>query len=379
MASTLSWDELSGGPFRIHAVTAANSSILRDGSSLYGVRSEEFHHWIRSMHSHLVAELGEVGVNYDEIARALVPHSGRREIALFFDWDVASSSSGGHYGHHLAESWIPALPRPSHNAGLNAILHGDILEGRGSTLRSALLECGELVDPSRLNADQIYAVYISNLSRPQAAALVAALRSHPAYVGYSDCTTHSALKEHLALSLPQLGLRVGSIVVDGVYEDVPNPLGYPFEDYGFTTVGVRSELYLPFLTFRINTRLSGRNFSDSELAFGALNPDVGAIEMPDVWMTESRFKYLHSSGHGGALALAELSELDHEALELALSELSSDGHMYNLRYERHSNTGHEVLMYNSLIEVETSAGIRNHTLALKYDPVSRSSELVTFI
>lgn len=117
------------------------------------------------MHSSLVAELAAVGVNYDDIARALVPHPGRREIALLFDWGVASRASGGFYGHHLAEVWIPALPRPARNSGLNAILHGDLLDGRGSTLRAALLERGELVNPNYLNADQIYVVYVSNLSR----------------------------------------------------------------------------------------------------------------------------------------------------------------------------------------------------------------------
>jgi len=47
------------------------------------------------MHSSLVAELAAVGVNYDDIARALVPHPGRREIALLFDWGVESRASGG--------------------------------------------------------------------------------------------------------------------------------------------------------------------------------------------------------------------------------------------------------------------------------------------
>ncbi|MFZ2481442.1 MAG: hypothetical protein WAW78_12345, partial [Propioniciclava sp.] len=366
-------------PFRIHAVTALNSSILRQGGSLYGVRSEEFYHWIRSMHSSLVAELAAVGVNYDDIARALVPHPGRREIALLFDWGVASRASGGFYGHHLAEVWIPALPRPARNSGLNAILHGDLLDGRGSTLRAALLERGELVNPNYLNADQIYVVYVSNLSRAQAETLIADVRTDPAYVGHADCTTHSALKEHIALSLPQLGLRVGSVVLDGVYDDVPNPLGYPFEAAGFTTVGVTSELYLPFLTFRINTRLTGRNFSDSELAFGALDPNAGAVESPNVWMTASRFEYLHSGQHRGALALAELVHLEREALEMTLTGLSAEGHMYNLRYERHANTGDEVLMYNSLVEIDTTTGTRLHTLALKYDPETRASELVTFI
>lgn len=159
----------------------------------------------------------------------------------------------------------------------------------------------------------------------------------------------------------------------------PNPLGYPFDAAGFTVAGVRSDLYLPFLTFRINTRLTGRNFSDSELAFGTLDPNAGAIEMPNVWMTASRFEYLHSGKHRGALERADLLDLDREALELVLTELSADGHMYNLRYARYANTGDEVLMYNALVEIDTALGPRTHTLGLKYDPQSRASELVTFI
>lgn len=119
------------------------------------------------------------------------------------------------------------------------------------------MERGEARQPELSERRPDYVVYVSNLSRAQAETLIADVRTDPAYVGHADCTTHSALKEHIALSLPQLGLRVGSVVLDGVYDDVPNPLGYPFEAAGFTTVGVTSELYLPFLTFRINTRLTG--------------------------------------------------------------------------------------------------------------------------
>ncbi len=64
---------------------------------------------------------------------------------------------------------------------------------------------------------------------------------------------------------------------------------------------------------------------------------------------------------------------------MTLTGLSAEGHMYNLRYERHANTGDEVLMYNSLVEIDTTTGTRLHTLALKYDPETRASELVTFI
>lgn len=373
-----SWAALRASPFRIHAVTLHNSSVVAESALLYGERVEVFHQAMSRNYPRLVRQLAEDGIDYDSIAKALVPSQKRREIALLFDWAIASEMSSGFYAVHLASTWLPGLPLLRKGNGMNSVLHGDILDGHTGALESALVSDAFLVDENSVNARTLYAVYITNLSSVQARDLVTAVRRHPAYVGYADCTMHGPLKDLLARSLPHLGLRIGSKILDGVGGEVPNPGGLPLKEHGYSLVGVPDDLFLPFLTFRINSRLSGVNAADLTAGVGQPGADAAAIESPVLWLDQGRFDYLHRS-HGGSLGRAGLADLGLEGLRAALTELLSQAHLYNFRRESYENTGHVVFMYNARVEINTAQGWQSFILGLKFERTSRTSELITFI
>ncbi|MFF7098500.1 hypothetical protein ACFY9A_39995 [Streptomyces rubradiris] len=218
-------------------------------------------------------------------------------------------------------------------------------------------------------------MYVTNLSREQANTLTSTAAEHPAYFGYADCTGRSTLKTHLGLSLPSCGLRVGNVILDGVYVDnEPNGTGLPFEALGFAPTAVLQELFLPFLSYRINSHLTGQNREDNRSALAALSPDAAHLESPDIWMTPGRYKYLQDGKHRDSMEQAGLLHLNQPALEAAVSKLVAQGHLYNLRLDAYGN-----LLYTALVDVEVEVGrYRTFTIGLRFNPEDKRVELMTF-
>jgi hypothetical protein len=378
-SQSMTWEELLASPFRIHVVANHNTSILTDTQRMLGLNQDQFHRMMRAAHHQLVTDLKGKGVDYDQLAKALTPTNKRKEVAYLFHSPTASKLSGGSYGHHIAEAWIPALPRPRNTKPVNAIAHGDIMRGTVAEVDGAIHEHAVVHRAFGLTSPQlIYCVYITNLSPRQVLDIDAAVQAHPAYIGYVDCTTHTPLKEFLGPSLPQVGLRVRDLILEGVEGGGgPNARAFPFEENGYHPVGIRQSLYLPFLTFRINTRLTGTDSYEKYAALTTLSPDAALIESPDIRMTPGRYRYLRDPDgrHLGQLQIAGLADLSQSELEARLSELAAEGHVYRLEY----NAEHDVLKYNVLIEIETTDGdYKSFVLALKFHRADKRVELVTF-
>lgn len=370
----LTLDELLSSPFRIYSVTTHNSSLLTETKRLFHLDHDGFRRMMRVAHLQLVRELEREGVRYKNVANALMPTRERKEIVLLFDSQVASARSHGFYALDIAEAWIPALPKTRNGVPVNSILRGDIVHGTTDEVSRAFQESVVYHQPFMLSDPvMVYCVYIQNLSAMQADEMRKAAQQHPAYFGYADCTRRNSLKKYLGMSLPKVGMRVGDKILDGVYEDeAPNPIGLPFQEHGYTPVGIRLDLYLPFLSYRINTHLSGRNAHDSYAALATLSPEAPFVEKPTIWMTPGRYEYLHDKKLA-SLQAAGLDLLDRPALESRLSALVSEGHLYNLRYE------HGALMYSARVEFEIEGGnYKAFDLGLKFTPEDRRVELVTF-
>ncbi|MFC8898525.1 hypothetical protein [Streptomyces cinereoruber] len=374
----MTWEELLASPFRIHVVANHNGSFLTDTQRMFGLDHDQFHRMMRAAHHQLVTDLAGKGVDYDQLAKALTPTSKRKEVAYLFHSPTASELSNGFYGRHIAEAWIPALPKPKNTVPVNAIAHGDILWGIVAEVDAAMRQHAVIHRTLDFQSPQlIYCVYITNLSPQQVRDIDAAVHTHPAYLGYVDCTTRTPLKEFLGPSLPQVGLRAGDLILEGVDGDVPNARAFPFEENGYRPVGVRQDLYLPFLRFRINTRLTGMDSSEKYAALTTLSPDASLIQSPHIRMTPRRYGYLHDprERHLGQLQIAGLADLSQAELEARLSELAAEGHVYRLEY----NAEHDVLKYNVLIEIETGDGdYKSFVLVLKLHRADKRVELVTF-
>ena len=376
----MTWEELLSSPFKIFTVTTHNSSLLTETKRMFNMDDDAFHKMMRAAHLKLTIDLEHHGIDYNSLAKALLPQHDRKEIALLFDWKVSSARSNGFYGHDIAEAWIPALPKPKGTVPVNSILRGDLLNATQVQLMRAMRESAIFHDPDILiDPRTVYCVYITNLAKTQADTLIAAAEQHPAYLGYANCTNRNRLKGYLGGTLVNAGMRVGDLILDGVhyvfgeFDGVPNALGLPYAENGFTPTAIREDLFLPFLSYRINSHLTGRNREDEYATLTTLHPDAFLVESPSIWMTPDRYGYLHKD-HRPSLEYAGLAHLEQPALEQELSKLAERGHLYNLRYNEHG-----ALMYSALVDVETEGGVcKTFTLSLKFHPVDKRVELVTF-
>ncbi|MFD6231340.1 hypothetical protein ACFWFZ_31440 [Streptomyces sp. NPDC060232] len=183
------------------------------------------------------------------------------------------------------------------------------------------------------------------------------------------------------MSLMNSGLRVGDQILDGVLHDgrsfdgTPNGAGLPYKENGFTPTAIREYLFLPFLGYRINSHLTGRNAEDAYAALTTLSPDAYLVESPAIWMTANRYEYLHDAGkHLVSLQRAGLDHLDRPGLEAVVSGLVAQGHIYNLRLNEYG-----ALLYTSIVEVDTGGGdYKTFTVGLKFNPEDKRVELTTF-
>ncbi|MEU5219380.1 hypothetical protein AB0G79_24710 [Streptomyces sp. NPDC020807] len=375
--SPTTWDELLAGPFNIHSITTHNNALLAAMRNMFKVTDGVFHRMMRTDHLRLTRTLDEMGVAYSGLAKALIPDHRRREIALLFDSAVASLSSNGFYGRHVAEAWISGLPRPRKGVPVNSILRGDLLEAPADAVQTAMDRSVVYHRPfTVVHSLQVYCVYVTNLSEEQAKALTSTASEHPAYIGYADCTGRNVLKAHLGLSLMNSGLRVGDLILEGVseYGAKPNGAGLPFEALGFTPMAVIDTLFLPFLGYRINSHLTGQNREDSHSALATLSPDAAHLESPDIWMSRGRYGYLQDGKHRDSMEQAGLLHLDQPALEAAASKLVAQGYLYNLRLDAYGN-----LLYTALVDVEVDGGrYQTFTIGLRFNPEDKRVELMTF-
>ncbi|WP_328732828.1 hypothetical protein OHT20_31500 [Streptomyces caniferus] len=374
--SPTTWDELLAGPFNIHSVSTHNNLLLAAMRDRFNLPDRAFHRMMRADHRRLDHTLDELGISYNSLAKALIPDHRRREIALLFDSQVASLSSNGFYGINVAEAWLSGLPRLRKGVPVNSILRGDLLHAPANMVQAAMEKSVVYHRPYRVTyAQLVYCVYITNLSKEQAESLTSSAAEHPAYFGYADCTSRSTLKAHLALSLMNSGLRVGDMILEGVCADgEPNGAGLPFEALGFTPTAVIDMLFMPFLGYRINSHLTGENREDNRSALATLSPDAAHLESPDIWMTPGRYGYLQDGKHRASMEQAGLLHLDQPALEVAVSKLAAQGHLYNLRLDAYGN-----LLYTALVDVEVEHGrYQTFTIGLRFNPESKRVELMTF-
>lgn len=109
-----------------------------------------------------------------------MPDRRRKEIALLFDSAVASLSSNGFYAIDVAEARISGLPRPRKVVPVNSILRGNLLHAPADKVQAAMERSVVYHQPFKFTyAQQVYCVYVTNLSEEQANSPPALLSTPP--------------------------------------------------------------------------------------------------------------------------------------------------------------------------------------------------------
>lgn len=334
---------------------------------------------IRAEHDGVVSELASFGVQYAQLGGALVPKSGRHEVAFVFD---STRSTSGSYGDEFARRWIPIVK--SHGPIRTAISSGDLL-GVPSELVWREFETRLIRTRAfpKLSRELYYVVYLTNVSTSQLATMHEALtHASDGYLGYVDCSVWNPLKR--AMLLPQLCLRTDDVVITSK-DDMghANPQGYPYDLAGFRVVGVSDERFSLLLTHRLDNGVPAWAQEDSALALTLLGGARAPLHSSPVSIDERRIAYLRD-GHGASLRKAGLENHDADELAAAIADKFANGLIYNLRFKSGSRDGVpaaelDAFMYSVQVEFPDEAGlVKRYQVGLKYDARKHASEVVTF-
>src|SRR3712207_3159731 len=87
-------------PFVIHCVDSYTYVGLSGPADYLGMKPDVVGNIIREAHRHVVALLRDAGIDYAQLNSALVPKSGRHEVAFVFDSTQAEDKF--RYGHSYA-------------------------------------------------------------------------------------------------------------------------------------------------------------------------------------------------------------------------------------------------------------------------------------
>ncbi len=359
----------------IHTLNARGNVMLEVMRGYFKLTPHHMQREIQSMRNILEDALSKKGISYSKLRTALVPDRKRREIALVFDTTSIKSSW---YGLDVFEHIIPLLESDSNHS----ILVGDY-SGENYQIEKLFAAFEEAVQLRRnvifQHPTQFYIVYINNLTDAMVRRFDEGLADYEAYVGFADMTYASVFKLYLSTMLVNLGIKHGSIFIQGHEpdrsedEDV-NMCGYPFEESGFTCRSVSSDLVGVLLTYKIERPVFAGFEVDTEFALNAISLLPLPLDDFKIEVEEAKLNYVKSVKKG-SVERAGLEGIT--ALELAelIKDKISASYIYNLEFLE----AHNVAKFNIIIELPSRSSCEPTRLlaALEYKPEQKVLRLIT--
>lgn len=330
---------------------------------------------IQGMRRQIEGALSKKGISYDKLRSALVPDRKRREIALVFDTFAIKSDW---YGQDVFERVIPLLDK----MGNHSILVGDYLDrpGHEHALFAAFEQSVRLRHSVEFrHPTQFYIVYLNNLTDAMFRRLDEGLANYKAYVGFADMTYASAFKFYLSTMLVNLGIKHGSIFIQGHEPDRPdgedvNMCGYPFEEAGFVCRSVNSDLEGVLLSYKIERPVFPGFEVDTEFALNAISLLPLPLDNFEIEVEEAKLAYLKSAKEG-SVTRAGLEAITSAKLAELIKDKIAASYIYNLVFLEE----HDVAKFNIIVELQSQSTNEPTRLlaALEYKPKQRTLRLLT--
>lgn len=327
---------------------------------------------ISSLHLATQKILDSKGVAYSKLRSGLVPSIDNNEAGFMFDRGCMQSS----YGHEVARVVLPLLDKRT----TQSVLCGDLLCSNQSYIPKIMEQA---LVPVRTfdfkDSNNVYCVYINNLSDAALDTLNSHLANFPAYIGYAPATLASDMKTFLSTMLVHAFLKHESKVIMGHEDDRPseenvNIRGYPFAEFGYQVLSLPSMYFDVFLGYKIERAVYPVFRVDTEMALSAISDKVIPLSDCEVLVKEAKHEYLLTQKLG-SLQKAEIADLERTDLaELIKSKIASN-YIYNLSYIEE----HDVAKFNLVLEVPRSTGGYPTRLlvALEYIPEEKILRVIT--
>lgn len=361
----------------IHTLEARGNILLEVVKDRSGAGDSAMRRLIWRAAEELTHMLNQRGVRYGELKSALVPQIDKTEVALLFDRASIDSAA---YGWQVHAHILPLLnPASSHS-----ILHGD-LSGEAAPddwVRTALQIH---LQPSGnafllVDSNQIFCVYLNNVSTHLRRTLHDTLKHYRPYIGYADTTYASQFKAYLSQTLVPAYLKHGRIVLQSHPDDEPPPksenmLGYPFERAGLTCRSVGSSYYGVFLSYKIECPVLRGNEADARFSMNVISATPADPASYKLEIDKAKFDYLKDVKTGTLRRLGVLGSPRATLEQLIHAKLRSN-YIYSLAYFDEFAVG----KFNIVLELgPLDGGEPLRTLAaLEHLPATRRIRLLTF-
>lgn len=360
----------------IHTVEARGNFRIELLHEHFNLRDAPMRRFLWQMADELTQMLEPKGIRYPELRNALVPQVDKAEIALLFD---SASIESGWYGRDVHSHILPLLNAPSSHSAR----HGDLLgEPRHQDWIRAVLNIH--LRPSgnafsMVTSNQIFCVYLNNVSPQLQRELHDGLMPYRAYIGYADMTYTSQFKTYLSRTLASGYLKHGRTIIQPHPDDVPpaadeNTLGYPFEASGLTCRSVPDSYYGVLLSYKIECPVLPGDETDTLFSTNVISDRPTVPAQYTVEIDEAKFQYLKDNKTGTLKRLGVLGAPKATLQQLIQAKLNSN-YIYSMSHSEQFN----VSKFNILLElVPVDGGEPLRTLAaFEYQEKEQRVRLIT--
>ena len=255
---------------------------------------------INGLHDTLIDQLEAKGISYQALESVLVPRKKQQEIVLVFDTLQMNESW---YGAACFNAIIKLLDKK----GSHSFLCGDYISKINTSWDNSnyLLyrSLSEHLDLSRItfkSSEQLFLIYINNVSNEFKEYLESGLRDFTGFIGIADVTLSSAFKVYISSILTNAFIQIGNIILQPASQDDDilkpldyNSLGYNFEDNGFKIRCINSDLYGVFLTYKIERQYFHTiDATDQAMAINSITPVFRHLNSAEIIVSPAKLEYL---------------------------------------------------------------------------------------
>lgn len=236
----------------------------------------------------------------------------------------------------------------------------------------------QILDQSDLYHGQwqnIYFVYINNLSNSMVENLLKGLKNNPAYLGYLDLRFSSPIIVFLSTLLVRAFIKHKNIIIQG-HEDDRSPyddenlLSYNFKKFNYITRSAPIWMYGMFLSYKIERPICDENDHDTRFSLNAVSTDPIDLGECDIELDERKLEYLKAN-KTNSLKRADLHSLSAKQVASQIREKIKSNYIYNLARSENGET----IKFNIILE---NKNVARNECALEYIPSNKLLRVITF-
>ncbi|WP_417504693.1 hypothetical protein [Microbacterium sp.] len=269
-----------------HTINARHNQIFHWIFDRVGGDAAAFRNEMQREAEHIRQLLRSGGVNYDDLKSALVPTREGLQAVFLYDWWEDPSWN---YAVAFASAYLPHL-RPTIKTSMR---HGDLLDRNRESGETMPLEQLKrmLVQPDyrEVSWNTQYAVYFNNLKRSDIDSIHSALAINPRYMGYIDVSFRSAVRDYLDWTVAPAWVINGKRIIlshggDDPWVDTQNPMGFDFDENGFSVTSLVDTYFTAFMTYKVESSSTAAAREDRLFNLAAVTGELIDIDSTDVYV-----------------------------------------------------------------------------------------------